>query len=158
MSFAGPAGKRGEKGLGVLRGRARGWSEGGDRPSGPAAGQEGGDPTGAAGQGLRSRAPASGRGRADGPEWERVGWLGAGIAIGTVLGAAIALLYAPQSGLQTRAAIRHRGRAFATRGRDAWDELAEELGKVARRRMKQVRRKATRAQWAAEDWRDERGW
>jgi gas vesicle protein len=81
-----------------------------------------------------------------------------GIAIGTVLGAGIALLYAPQSGLQTRAAIRQRGHTIATHGRDAWDELAEELRKTARRRMKKMRRKATRAQWAAEDWREERGW
>lgn len=164
MSFAGPAGKRGEKGLGVLRGRARGWSEGGESPSrvGALAGGERGEAgrvtTGPVRQSVGSRAPGLGQARDDGQRWERVGWLGVGIAIGTVLGAGIALLYAPQSGLQTRAAIRHRGRAIATRGRDAWDELAEELGKVARRRMKKMRRKATRAQWAAEDWREERGW
>jgi hypothetical protein len=159
MSFAGPAGK---KGLGVLRGRGRGrgWSAEGDDPSASQAQAPRDEAAAGAGRHASSRAEGQGYvGSPDGgADLERVGWLGAGIAIGAVLGAGIALLYAPQSGLQTRAAIRRRGHTMAARGRDAWDELAEELRKTARRRMKKMRRKATRAQWAAEDWREERGW
>lgn len=160
MSFAGPSGKGGGKGLGVLRGKARGWGAGGEDPAegGAGAGRAGVSGSEPMGEGGGRQGPALGGGAEGGREWEPLGWLGLGVAVGALLGAGIALLYAPQSGLQTRAAIRQRGRRIATQGRDAWDELAEELRKTARRRMKKMRRRATRAEWAAEDWREERGW
>ena len=43
-------------------------------------------------------------------DWGRLGAFGAGIAIGALVGAGAALLYAPQSGRATRAVIRKRAR------------------------------------------------
>lgn len=134
MSFAGRAGKRG-RGLGVVPGGS------------PATGE---DP-------LAPASPMQAAGREE-PSWMRGALFGAGIAVGAMVGAGLALLYAPQSGLQTRTAIRRRSRKLVSRGHDAWDELADELRRTARRRTKQLRRRGTKARWAAEDWRDERDW
>jgi YtxH-like protein len=60
------------------------------------------------------------------PDWNNIGLFTAGIAVGAVLGAAVALLWAPASGDQTRQRIGRRVRRL--RGDDdVWDELAEEL-------------------------------
>jgi hypothetical protein len=60
------------------------------------------------------------------PDWNNIGLFTAGIAVGAVLGAAVALLLAPASGEETRQSIGRRVRRF--RGEDdVWDELAEEL-------------------------------
>lgn len=57
------------------------------------------------------------------PDWNNIGLLTAGIALGAILGATVALLWAPASGDETR----HR-RVRGLRGDDdLWDELAEEL-------------------------------
>jgi hypothetical protein len=60
------------------------------------------------------------------PDWNNIGLFTAGIALGAILGASIAILWAPASGEETRERIGHRVRRL--RGDDdVWDELAEEL-------------------------------
>lgn len=67
-------------------------------------------------------------------DWRLAALVGAGVAAGAVLGASIALLWAPQSGEHTRLALarelRHR-RPWKT---SPWDQLGAELRKAARRR------------------------
>ena len=64
------------------------------------------------------------------PDWNNIGLFAAGIAVGAVLGAAVALLMAPASGEETRHSISRRVRRL--RGDDdVWDELAEELARAA---------------------------
>jgi hypothetical protein len=60
------------------------------------------------------------------PDWNNIGLFTAGIALGAILGATVALLWAPASGGETRDRIGRRVRKL--RGNDdIWDELAEEL-------------------------------
>jgi len=64
------------------------------------------------------------------PDWNNIGLFTAGIAVGAVLGAAVALLMAPATGEATRHSISRRVRKL--RGDDdVWDELAEELERAA---------------------------
>jgi hypothetical protein len=95
-------------------------------------------------------------------DWERVAVFGTGIAIGAVLGAGVALLFAPASGEEARAAIARGGSRLARDGRDAWEELRDELEWAARRGKRRVGRRVQRARWAAEDFIDDRrrpgGW
>ena len=78
-------------------------------------------------------------------DWQQVAIFGAGLALGLALGAGTALLTAPQSGEETRAALRGKarrfGRATSRRSRDAWDELRDELhsAKMALRRRRTKR-------------------
>src|SRR3954466_5294080 len=60
------------------------------------------------------------------PDWNNIGLFTAGIAVGAILGAAVALLFAPASGDQTRHRIARRVR-HPLGDDDIWDELAEEL-------------------------------
>lgn len=95
-------------------------------------------------------------------DWERIALFGTGIAIGAVLGAGVALLFAPAAGVDARAAIVRRGARLARGGKDAWDELRDELEWAARRGNRRARRRLQRARWAAEDFIDDRrrpgGW
>ena len=84
-------------------------------------------------------------------DWEHVGLLGAGLLVGALVGAGAALLLAPQSGLETRSAIRRRARFARHRATDAWSELADELAAVARRGRRRARRALRRARWSASD-------
>ena len=60
------------------------------------------------------------------PDWNNIGLFTAGIAIGAILGATVALLLAPASGGETRHSIARRVKNF--RGDDdIWDDLAEEF-------------------------------
>lgn len=64
------------------------------------------------------------------PDWNNIGLFTAGIAVGAILGASVALLFAPGSGDETRHSIARRVRNL--RGDDdLWDELAEELERAA---------------------------
>jgi YtxH-like protein len=64
------------------------------------------------------------------PDWDNIGLFTAGIAVGAILGAAVALLFAPGSGDETRHSIARRVKSL--RGDDdVWDELAEELERAA---------------------------
>lgn len=71
------------------------------------------------------------------PDWNNIGLFAAGIAVGAVLGAAIALLMAPATGEETRHSIARRARRL--RGDDdVWDELAEELERAAAERREKA--------------------
>lgn len=71
------------------------------------------------------------------PDWNNIGIFAAGIAVGAVLGAAIALLIAPATGEETRHGISRRVRRL--RGDDdVWDELAEELERAASSRKEKA--------------------
>jgi hypothetical protein len=64
------------------------------------------------------------------PDWNNIGLFAAGIALGAILGASVALLWAPASGDETRQRIGRRVRKM--RGDDSvWDELAAELERAA---------------------------
>jgi hypothetical protein len=81
---------------------------------------------------------------------------GMGIALGTTLGAGVALLFAPSSGEEIRAAIARRSARLAHQGRDVWGDLRDELEWAARRGKRRVGRRVQRARWAAEDFLDDR--
>lgn len=71
------------------------------------------------------------------PDWNNIGLFTAGIAVGAILGATVALLMAPASGDMTRHSIARRVRNL--RGDDdAWDELAEELERAAAEREEEA--------------------
>ena len=84
-------------------------------------------------------------------DWEHVGLLGAGLLVGALVGAGAALLLAPQSGQETRTAIRRRARFARHRAGDAWMQLADELAAAARRGRRRARRVLRRARWRASD-------
>ena len=58
----------------------------------------------------------------------------AGIALGIVVGAGAALLFAPQTGSDTRRGLARRARRLRDRGEDAWDGLRREFRRARRRR------------------------
>jgi hypothetical protein len=60
------------------------------------------------------------------PDWNNIGLFTAGIALGAILGASVALLWAPASGHETRERIGRRVRGHRDE-EDVWDELAREL-------------------------------
>jgi len=60
------------------------------------------------------------------PDWNNIGLFTAGIALGAILGASVALLWAPASGDETRERIGRRVRGQQD-DEDVWDELAREL-------------------------------
>ena len=65
------------------------------------------------------------------PDWNNIGLFTAGIAVGAILGATVALLWAPASGNQTRHRIARRFRGDED---DVWQDLAEELELAAAER------------------------
>ena len=69
----------------------------------------------------------------------------AGIALGALVGAGVALLLAPQAGFETRRSLMRGGRRLTTRGRDAWDDLRVELRRAMRRRRRAKLEGATSA-------------
>lgn len=71
------------------------------------------------------------------PDWNNIGLFTAGIAVGAILGASVALLMAPASGDVTRHGIARRVRRI--RGDDdIWDDLAEELDRAAAEREEEA--------------------
>src|SRR5215210_9182523 len=71
------------------------------------------------------------------PDWNNIGLFTAGIAVGAILGATVALLLAPASGDETRHSIARRVRNL--RGDDdVWDELARELELAAAEREEEA--------------------
>jgi hypothetical protein len=76
---------------------------------------------------------------------------GAGIAVGALIGAGLALLLAPQSGEATRTMITRGVRRVPDRMHDAWGDLGDELRYALRRREKRVRRGMRNARWRAAD-------
>jgi hypothetical protein len=76
------------------------------------------------------------------PDWNNIGLFTAGIAVGAILGATVALLLAPASGDETRHSIARRVRNL--RGDDdVWDELAKELELAAAEREKDAEDETT---------------
>lgn len=69
----------------------------------------------------------------------------AGMAVGAMVGLAGALLFAPQPGVDTRRALVRRGRRLGLRGRDAWEDLGDELRRFARRRRRAWQRRREHA-------------
>lgn len=88
---------------------------------------------------------------ANGDEGSRSLAFGAGIAVGALLGAGLALLLAPQSGRETREFIATRARRLPDDARDSWDDLGDELRSALRRRTRGLRRKVQHARWSAAD-------
>jgi hypothetical protein len=84
-------------------------------------------------------------------DWQHVGLLGAGLLVGAVVGAGAALLFAPQSGEETRTIIRRQARNARHRASDAWSDLADELAAATRRGRRRARRAMRRARWRASD-------
>ncbi|HEX5436243.1 MAG TPA: YtxH domain-containing protein [Gemmatimonadaceae bacterium] len=84
-------------------------------------------------------------------DWERVGAFAAGLGIGAALGAGLALLFAPQSGEDTRGMLGLQARHLGDRAADGWDDLRDEFRWLARRGRKSIRRGMTRSRWAAQD-------
>lgn len=67
------------------------------------------------------------------PDWNNIGLFAAGIAVGAILGASAALLWAPASGDETRERISRRVRRLRADD-DVWDQLAAELERAAEER------------------------
>jgi gas vesicle protein len=65
----------------------------------------------------------------------------AGLGVGVAIGVAAALLLAPRSGVETRQALKLRGRKVRNRARDAWDDLRIEL-EATRRALQRKKRDA----------------
>ena len=84
-------------------------------------------------------------------EWADAGLFGAGIAVGVLIGAGAALLFAPQSGSETREDIVRGTRDFGFRATDAWEDLREELRHAATRGAKRLRRGVRRGRHTTED-------
>lgn len=93
----------------------------------------------------------SGRPYARSLEWGDAGLFGAGIAVGVLIGAGAALLFAPQSGQETREDIVRGTRDFGFRATDAWEDLREELRHAATRGTKRLRRGVRRGRHTTED-------
>src|SRR5687768_8638358 len=87
-------------------------------------------------------------------DWARAGLIGLGFAIGALIGVGAALLYAPQSGEETRAEIRRRARRLRAHAGDVWGDLGDDARWAAHRGKKRVRRGIRRSGWAAEDFID----
>ena len=87
-------------------------------------------------------APASSRGDTD---WQEVAIFGAGLALGAILGAGGALLTAPRTGAETRAALGASAarlrRTTVRSSQNAWDELRDELRQARRNRRNRKLRK-----------------
>lgn len=56
----------------------------------------------------------------------------AGLAIGALVGAGVALLFAPQSGLETRHAVARRAKHLAREARDRYDDVKDKLRRARR--------------------------
>ena len=64
----------------------------------------------------------------------------AGVVLGLAVGAGVALLFAPESGVEVRRSLARRGRRVRIRSRDAWDDLRDELRTAVRNRKRAWRR------------------
>ena len=83
-------------------------------------------------------------------DWQQVAVFGAGLALGIALGAGVAMLTAPQSGLETRADISRTAsrtrRTIGRRSHEAWLDLRDELrGATMTLRRRKAKRAADRA-------------
>ena len=56
----------------------------------------------------------------------------AGLAIGALVGAGVALLFAPQSGQETRQAVARRAKHLARDARDRYDDVKDKVRRARR--------------------------
>ena len=94
---------------------------------------------------------ASGKSSANERDWGGIGALGAGIVIGVLIGAGVALFVAPQTGRALRAQMRRGVRRLRDRSDDAFDALRGELKLAAREKRRALRRRMRGMRYAAED-------
>ncbi|HXT48135.1 MAG TPA: YtxH domain-containing protein [Gemmatimonadaceae bacterium] len=85
---------------------------------------------------------------------------GAGLAVGALLGAGAALLFAPQSGDETRELLAERAQRLGGRMSERLDDVRGDLGWYLRRGRRKLGRGASRGRWAGEDLADRlrKGW
>jgi len=62
----------------------------------------------------------------------------AGLAIGALVGAGIALLFAPQSGEETRRQVSRKAKHLAREARDRYDEMREKVRRARRERHEEA--------------------
>ena len=75
-------------------------------------------------------------------DWQHIGLVAMGVAVGALVGASAALLYAPERGAYTRRRIGRGVRASRLRLADAGEDLGDELRIATRRGRRRVRRAA----------------
>jgi hypothetical protein len=130
------------------------------RPSGTASGSRQSDLD--ANDSLDSTSSSRPRGKSysEDMQWRHAAIFGAGVAIGALIGASAALLYAPQSGEETREMLSDRAHKFGGRIGDRLDDARGDLGWYMRRGRRKLRRGAERGRWAGQDVADRirRGW
>jgi gas vesicle protein len=93
-------------------------------------------------------------------QWRNASIFGAGVALGALLGAGAALLFAPQTGEETREMLSERAHRFGGRIGERIDDARGDLGWYMRRGRRKLRRGAERGRWTGEDIADRirRGW
>jgi len=103
---------------------------------------------------------ARGKSYSESMEWRHAAIFSAGIALGAMIGAGAALLFAPQSGEETRELISERAHQFGGRIGDRIDDARGDLGWYLRRGRRKMRRGAERGRWAGQDLADRvrKGW
>lgn len=84
-------------------------------------------------------------------DWGKIGGFGAGLVVGVLIGAGVALFLAPQTGKALRAGIRRGAGRMRSRTDDAFADLREELRIAARRSRRKIRRGLRDTAWKAED-------
>lgn len=101
-----------------------------------------------------------GRSYSEDMQWRHAAIFGAGVALGALLGAGAALLYAPQTGEEAREMLSERAQKLGGRIGDRIDDARGDLGWYMRRGRRKLRRGAERGRWAGEDLADRirRGW
>jgi YtxH-like protein len=111
---------------------------------------------------LDSTTPSRARGRSydDSMQMKHAAIFGAGIALGAMIGAGAALLFAPQTGEETRDMISERAHDFGGRIGDRLGDVRGDLGWYMRRGRRKMRRGAERGRWVGEDLADRvrKGW
>ena len=102
----------------------------------------------------------SGRSYSEDMQWRHAAIFGAGVALGALLGAGAALLYAPQTGEEAREMLSERAQRLGGRLGERLDDARGDLGWYMRRGRRKLRRGASRGRWAGEDLADRirRGW
>ena len=101
-----------------------------------------------------------GRSYSEDTQWRNAACVGAGVARGALLGAGAALLYAPQSGEESREMLSERAQRFGGRIGERIGDARGDLGWYMRRGRRKLRRGAERGRWAGEDLADRirKGW